>query len=183
MCVCDCECICSGLPSSSPWDCPHQGQTLQHKMNIRWVFQSPLSPSLLPLGATSLECPSSPLTRHKEKPQNMWRVSLIPSLPHATTASEFHVRWHLHNQDIWLVSSERKEKILLVVCLVIVFFPSCFSWVFFFGPQNQKLYKPETPVNLFYSVGGNSSGKHNGLDSIRVCTYYTYCMYCSNRKW
>lgn len=91
-----------------PWDCPHQGQTLQHQMNIRWVFQSPLSLLLLPLGATSLEShsPSSAFTHHEEKIQNMWCTSLIPFLPHATTTSELDLYYHLSNTDIWQCHQE-----------------------------------------------------------------------------
>ena len=115
------------FPPPGLWDCPHQGQTSQHKMNIRWVFQSPLSLLLLllPLGVPSLEShsPSSPFTHHEEKIQNMRCASLILLLPDASATSEPHVRCHFSGLDTWQRRQRRSleesspVEILWVTCL------------------------------------------------------------------
>lgn len=81
-----CVFIYFGSPSH-PQALPHQGQSLPYKMNIRWVFRSPLSLShLVPWGVPSLEScpPRSSVTHHIAEIWSVRRASLILQLGCAT---------------------------------------------------------------------------------------------------
>lgn len=107
---------------SNPPRCPHQGQTLQNKMNIIWVFQS-LSLCCLSLGGSPAlsHSPSSPFTHHEEKIQNMWCTSLSPQLPEPPPLLQLHVycrpsntnMWQWHQKKTSLIPPASSEKIFL----------------------------------------------------------------------
>lgn len=105
--------VCTRSLLSATTSRPHQGQLLPYKMNIWWVFQTPLSlHHLFPLGGPSHEScsPHSPVTHREENIRE--RTPRIAESPAQLcyASSGLNRRCHISSTDAILKSEITKPK-------------------------------------------------------------------------